>query len=127
MRQQKCRKRKLELDPSDLKTQENNRKRLSRKRLRNENHAKVKQNQNIWQTKHRQVNSVQKRLKKFKEETMYNAIFICSCCHRKLFESNVTKITQNFTDKITLKKTGLLEKSIEGQQLEINGITIVHA
>ena len=109
------------------KQEENNRKRLSLRRLRNENHAKVKQNQNIWQTKHRQVNSVQKRLKKFKEETMYNAIFICSCCHRKLFESNVTKITQNFTDKITLKKTGLLEKSIEGQQLEINGITIVHA
>ena len=61
---------------------------------------------------------------------MYNAIFICSCCHRKLFQSNVTKITQNFTDRIDFKKTGLFQKSIQDQQLAINGISnsyICHA
>ena len=109
-------------DPTNLKAQENNRKRLSLKRLRVEDHAKVKVMQKKWQTKHRIVNSVHKRLKKFKEETMYNAIFICSCCHRKLFHSNVTKITQDFRDKIIGKKEGLLGKSIQVEYVEINGI-----
>ena len=43
VRQQKCRKRKVGEDPTNLKAQENNRKRLSLKRLRNEDHAKVKE------------------------------------------------------------------------------------
>ena len=129
-RQTKSRKRRLEEDAETLKVQEEGRKRLSRKRLREEDYGKVKENQNKWQTKHRLINSRQKRLKKFRENTMYNAIFVCSCCHRKLFQSNVTKITQNFRDKIDLKKTGLLQKSIEEQQVEINGISnpyICHA
>ena len=129
-RQTKSRKRRLERDAETLKVQEEGRKRLSRKRLREEDYGKVKENQNKWQTKHRLINSRQKRLKKFRENTMYNAIFVCSCCHRKLFQSNVTKITQNFRDKIDLKKTGLLQKSIEEQQVEINGISnpyICHA
>ena len=119
-------KKQLEEDPTNLKAKETNRKRLSLKRQREEDHEQVKQDQNKRQTKHRLINSVHKRLKKFKEETMYNAIFICSCCHRKLFQSNVTKVTKNFTDKITIKKTGLLEKSIEDQQVEINGISNVY-
>ena len=102
-------KRRLEEDPANLKANENNRKRLSLKRLREENHAKVKEDQKKRVTKHRLVNLVQERLKKFKEETMYNAIFIC----RKLFHSNVTKITHDFRDKIKGKKEGLFDKSIK--------------
>ena len=54
---------------------------------------------------------------------MYNAIFICSCCHRKLFFSNVTKLTQNLKGKIDSKKKDLLEHSItEEIEIEINGV-----
>jgi hypothetical protein len=131
-RVQKYRKQQLEEDPTNLKVKENNRnwKRLSLKRHREEDHAKVKENQNKRQTKHRIINSVHKRLKKFKVETMYNAIFICSCCHRKLFNSNVTKLTQDFRDKIEGKKEGLLGKSIQVEYVEINGtlnLYICHA
>ena len=57
-----------------------------------------------------------------KDRRSSNAIFICSCCHRKLFHSNVTKITQDFRDKIKGKKEGILSKSIKGEYVEINGI-----
>ena len=96
--------------------------RLSMKRKREEDCENVKEDQNKRQTKHRLINSVHKRLKKFKEETMYNAIFICSCCHRKLFHSNVTKILKDFRDKIEGKKEGLLGKSIKEEPVEINGM-----
>ena len=112
-RQSKWRKRKTEEDPEHLRNEENKRKGLSLKKQRMENHEKVKENQNKRKSKTRLVDSRNTRLKNFRENTMYNAIFICSCCHRKLFQSNVTKLTENIKEKIKAKKKDLLRQSIQ--------------
>ena len=99
-RKSKSRKRQIGEDPEKLRIEENKRKGLSRKRQRVENHYEVKENQKKWKSKSRLVDSRKTRLKKFRENTMYNAIFVCSCCHRKLFHSNVTKLTENLKGKV---------------------------
>ena len=35
-----------------------------------------------------------RRLKEFRETIKYNAIFICTCCHRRLFKTNVVVLSQ---------------------------------
>ena len=44
---------------------------------------------------------------------MYNAIFTCMCCHRNLFECNVSKFTTKLLAEIETKKPGIYQRSIE--------------
>jgi hypothetical protein len=121
-RQLRSRKRKLVEDPVNLKLNERQRKGLSIKKLRAVNTKIVQENQNKRQRTCRLVNSSKKRLKWFRKNTMYNAIFVCSCCHRKLFKSNVTHCNFNLRNKIEAKKPGLFDRSMEEHPVEINGI-----
>ena len=74
------------------------------------------------QKKRRKLCSAQDRLKEFKEATKYNAIFICSCCHRRLFNSNVEIITENIKNKINGKKAGHFRNCVESEiETPING------
>ena len=61
-------------------------------------------------------------MKEFKEATKYNAIFICSCCHRRLFHSNVEIITQKLKEKINERKDGHFRDCMEMEiETPING------
>ena len=62
------------------------------------------------------------RLLRFREATLYNAIFICTCCHQRCFRTNVTELTNELRDSINSKKEGLLQACIEGP----GKITIIH-
>ena len=63
-------------------------------------------------------------MREFKEATKYNAIFICSCCHRRLFHSSVDIITQKLKDRINEKKAGHFRDCIDMEiETAINGRT----
>ena len=51
------------------------------------------------QRKEAKVDERQRR-KNFCRAVAFGPIFICSCCHRRLFENGVTKITDHFKEKI---------------------------
>ena len=43
------------------------------------------------------------RIRNFKRATLFGPIFICSCCHRRLFENGVSKIAEKFKEKLKEK------------------------
>ena len=90
------RKRNLEVDPEEKKNKETKKKSLSRKRQRLNDPQKLKEDEQRRQMKSRLIDSEKKRLRRFQERTMFNAIFTCICCQRNLFECNVIK----FRDKL---------------------------
>ena len=82
-------------------------------KLRAENSEKVKLDQNQRQKKHRKVANRSDRLKEFREATMYNAIFICTCCQQRMFNSNVRLYTDDLKKEINRIKPGHIESCIE--------------
>ena len=72
----------------------------------------MKDDQNRWQGKHRRVMNAIDRLCEFKNATMYNAIFICICCHQRMFQSNVRLYTKQLKDEINEKKAKHTEACI---------------
>ena len=121
------RKRRQESEPETLHLNEKVRKRLSRKKQLNENSQKDRDDQNRWQLKSRLIDSEKKRLTKFRRSTMFNAIFTCMCCHRNLFECNVSKFTIELLTQIESKKPGLYGRSIDlidssPVKVNINGV-----
>ena len=117
----KSRKRKIEDDPESLQNNEKERKRLSTVKLRKLNPDKVKEDQRHRQNKCRLVDSEKKRLKKFRQQTMYNAIFTCTCCQRNLFDCNVSQYDNKLRIDIEDKKPGLVMRAIEEIQINVNG------
>ena len=96
--------------PEKTKKDQANRKRLSMSKKRGEDNKKVKHDQNQWQADHRHVENAMDRLKEFKDATLFNAIFICTCCHQRMFQSNVQFFTDNIKEKINSKAPGLIQK-----------------
>ena len=43
----------------------------------------------------------------FNNSVIFGPIFICSCCHRKLFENGVTKITADFKEDVEKQEPDL--------------------
>ena len=78
-----------------------------------ENEA-LKKRKNNWNEKD--------RLRNFMEATTYNAIFICTCCLRRLFHETVEIMTQKLRIITNAKNNGLIEKCL-GERIEtpING------
>ena len=72
----------------------------------------MKDDQNRWQGKHRRVMNAIDRLCEFKKATMYNAIFICICCHQRMFQSNVRLYTKQLKFEINEKKAKHTEACI---------------
>ena len=64
------------------------------------------------------------RLREFRHGTKYSCIFICNCCHRRLFHENVEVITEKLINDFNRAKEGLYSKCID-QNIEtpINGRT----
>ena len=111
--------------------QEKNRKLQSRKRKMQIDPKSVHANEKSRKRQSRLVDSAKKRLRKFMQQTMFNAIFTCSCCQRNLFDCNVSNIDSKLITYIETKKPGLFQRAIEHQiQVKINGKTssyICHA
>merc|ERR1711954_418601 len=104
---------------------------LSLKKQWQINPEKVKEGQSRRQAKSRQVKSAHERLNKFRKHTMFNAIFVCTCCPRNLFNCNVTTFDSRLREKMDDKNPGLFGKAIEEViNITINGKTasyICHA
>ena len=49
------------------------------------------------------------RLKVFLQATMHNAVFICTCCHIRSFQSNVLQFTNSLKEKISSKYPNILK------------------
>ena len=99
-------------DNEKVKEDQKNRKRLSMGKKRAEDNKKVKCDQNSWQANCRQVENAKDRLKEFKAATLYNAIFVCTCCHQRMFQSNVQEFNENLKEKLNSKIPGLIQKCI---------------
>ena len=109
-------------DPQKVLEDQRKWQRLSRKRKKIEDPKGLSRKENEAQKKKRKLWTAMDRLKEFKEATKYNAIFICSCCHRRLFESNVEVITEKLKDEINTKKCGHFLDCIEEEIVTpING------
>ena len=93
-------------DNQKVKADQNERKKLSRNKRKLADPVGLSKHENAIQIKRRKLWKAEDRLRAFKEATKYNAIFICSCCHRRLFEVNVEVITQKLKDSINERKFG---------------------
>ena len=62
------------------------------------------------------------RLKEFRETTKYGAIFIFTCCHQRMFHSNIYQLTAVLENNINSKKMGHVAACIESRiPTRING------
>ena len=99
-------------------------KRLSRNKRKLVDPKGLSNIENAAQKKKKRSWKAGDRLREFKEATKYNAIFICSCCHRRLFHSSVEVITQKLKDNINERKFGHFSDCVEMEiETPINGRT----
>ena len=102
-----------EKDPVHLKQTQVKKNRLHISKRKSQNHDNLKSDQTTRQQKHRKIANAADRLNAFKESTLHNAIFICTCCHQRMFKSNVRIFTSELVEQINSKKTGLIDLCIE--------------
>ena len=95
-----------EVDNQKVRNDENRWTCLNRKKHKLEDPKALSAYEKEAQKKKRRLWNASDILKEFMEATKYNAIFICSCCHRRLFYSNVEVITDRLKSTINEKKPG---------------------
>jgi hypothetical protein len=111
-----------EMDRQKVLDNQNKRKKLSRNKRKLADPEGLSKYEKEAQKKKRRLWTAQDRLREFKEATKYNAIFICSCCHRRMFHSNVEIITQKLKDNINGRKAGHFRDCVEMDiETPING------
>ena len=96
-----------------FKKAENKKRRLSRKKLIETNPGRVKDNEKCWKQAQRLVDCEEKRILKFKQNTLENATFVCQSCKRNLFKCNMTKLSKEIFLDINKKDDGLCAKVFE--------------
>ena len=112
----------MDVDPEETRNKESKKKSLSRTRQKLNDPQKLKEDEQRRQKKKRLIDSEKKRLRRFKERTMLNAIFTCSCCQRNLFDCNVSKLDSKLIAEIETKKPGLYNRAIAFQiEIQVNG------
>ena len=91
------RKRMREEDYEDVNDKEIAYLKKCRTKKRNEDIGAYKERDRMYQAKHRRIGtSSMNRLNRFREDIMYGPLFICICCHGKMFRHSV----QEFTDQL---------------------------
>ena len=60
------------------------------------------------------------RRKNFTRCTIFGPIFTCSCCHRTLFENGVTKITNDFKEKLAQRKVPYSKVIPQKQEIQVD-------
>ena len=120
----RVRKNEAKLKSEDLKSFRDNHNQRVKK-----NEAKQKtENPNVFKEKSRQRkersnNNVTpcKRLLNFRRKVQFGPIFICSCCHQKLFENQVEKISAELKEKIDKADPEIRGECIEEEvKVELN-------
>ena len=74
------------------KVKEQNRKRKAAQRERDR--EKMREDHKRYVERHRIIQNEEDRLKKFLQNTLYGAVFICLSCHQRHFQSNVTVFSE---------------------------------
>ena len=100
-------------DYEKVKNYQNVMSRLSRCKRKADDSLKVKEKENARQQKCRKIENEYDRLKDFKMATLHNAIFICTCCHQRMFKSNVRIYTTELSREINAKKQHHTENCID--------------
>ena len=54
-----------------------------------------------------------KRLQNFRRRVQFGPIFICSCCHQKLFDNQVEGITDGIREQIDKADPGIRKECID--------------
>ena len=98
------------VDNVKFKGDQNKRKKLSRMKRKVEDADGLSALENEAQKKRLKNWSEQDRLREFRKATQYNAIFICNCCHRRLFNENVEMITRKLIDSLENVSPGIFKK-----------------
>ena len=80
-------------------------------------------NQKYRKLKDQHVNELERR-RRFHEAVLFGPIFICSCCHRKMYENGVTKLTHESEINFDKTKTGFYRSCIPNDilvRVNLNG------
>ena len=101
------------IDNEKFKADQNARKKLSRTRKMAMDPKGVTIAERKAQYKKKSNWTAKDRLHDFRESTKYNAIFICNCCHRRLFLENVQVITEKLLISINQFKAGIYRMCVE--------------
>ena len=110
------------MDEEKVKKNQNIRRKLSRNKRKLEEPAKLSELEGLAQRKKKNKWSEKDRLREFRHDTKYSCIFICNCCHRRLFHENVEAITEKLVDDFNKAKDGLYRKCTDKNiQTPING------
>ena len=106
------------IDEARWRGAKNFRQKLSRKKMKDLNPLSLAKYE-IAAQKNKQKNWDERdRLRDFRNATMYNAIFICNCCHRRLFIENVEMITSELISSLNKAKEGIFRRSTD-EKIEI--------
>ena len=89
-----------EQDEQKAKEKHANIKRLSLGKRKAKDHQALRNDQTSWQHKHRRIENAADRLNAFKDATLHNAISICTCCHQRMFKSNVRIFTTELANQL---------------------------
>lgn len=100
----KSRKKMRDENYEELQERENEHQANSRKRNKLENEEEVKEKERNRKAMSRKIgNSSKSRLNRFREDIMYGPLFICICCHGKIFRHGVQEFTEKLMKQIGLK------------------------
>ena len=89
---------------SQLQIRQNEWQRKCRTEKRNQDQVAYKERDRLYQVKHRRIGTGSKnRLNRFREDIMYGPLFICICCHGKLFRHSVKDFTDQLKKQIDMK------------------------
>merc|ERR1711954_439313 len=104
-KKKECIERQRAHEESKVKETQKKHSKLSLGKRKAEDHQKVKDEQSKRQEKCRRILNECDRLRDFKNATKYNAIFICTCCHQRMFQSNVQLYNTELKQKKKKKKS----------------------
>ena len=123
-KKQKEREKKRETDDKAFRRAIADEKEAQRRKEREEDetaHRRKRADEKQTQRKREQEQTDERaRAYKFSRAVIFGPIFICSCCHRKLFENGVTKITEKFKAKLNEKKVPYSLVIPPEQEIEVN-------
>ena len=97
-------------NPNKVKEDQYRLKKLSRMKRKIEDPIKLSEYELDVQRKKKATWDDKDRLREFRNGTKYNAIFICNCCHRRLFYENVEVLTKKLINSLNH-----YEKCIDGR------------
>ena len=104
------RKRKQIEDPNKVKEDAKRRKASEREKMEEEERKEKERKQKASQRSRMDPENESDRLKKFLEDTLFGAVFICLCCQQKHFQTNIQIFTPKVREGIKIPLKECIEK-----------------